>query len=148
MAYQKKPEAERIGHAHHAFADSGPVSRTRSRRNEITVLPVASERWLPNTQAWYASLAESPQSDSYEASDWATAVCAAEIYDLAVRMQHGGLFNQFTRLSERLGATITDRKHAHIEVQELEAADVDDNAATEAVARWHGILHSVPDPED
>ena len=72
----------------------------------------------------------------------------AEIYDLAVRMQHGGLFHQFTRLSERLGATITDRKHARIEVQELEAADVDDDAASEAVREWHRRLYAVPDPED
>ena len=137
---QKKPEAEHIGHAHHAFADSGPVTRGRSRRDQLTVLPVASERWLPNTQAWYTSLAESPQSNYYEASDWATAVCTAEILDLAVRSRNASIMTAFTKLSERLGATITDRKHAHIEVQEQEISDRDEEAADETIRQWHERL--------
>ena len=64
---QKKSPEDRIGHAHTSWADSGPVTRGRSRRNEIPAFPTASPRWLPNTVAWYASLAESPQSSYYEA---------------------------------------------------------------------------------
>ncbi|UQA92873.1 phage terminase small subunit [Streptomyces halobius] len=40
--------------------------------------PPAAEDWHPIAADWYASLAESGQSQFYEASDWATAYYVAE----------------------------------------------------------------------
>lgn len=147
MAFAKKPPEERIGHSHGSFADNGPVTRGRSKRDQLTVLPTASPRWLPTTVVWYESLALSGQSAFYEASDYATAICAAEALDLAIRSRNGGLMNQFTRLSERLAVTLIDRKRARLDLAEPEPTDKDDEAATEAVQEWHRKLHLVPDPD-
>jgi hypothetical protein len=145
MHQRKRPE-DRIGHPHGASVDEGPVTRGRSRRHEITVLPEASERWLPQSRSWFNSLKLSGQTEFWEASDWATAVCAAEVYDRFVRTRNASLLAQFTRLSERLGVTAIDRKRARVE---LETPDADEQAADASILRWHARLgiRPLPDPE-
>ncbi len=90
-------------------------------------------------------------ADFYEASDWATAVCAAEALDIAVRRRHAGILNHFTRLSERLAVTVIDRKRIRLDLSEPGHTDVDDDAAAAVVKEWHerlGVpMHPVPDPE-
>lgn len=150
MVRRKRPE-ERTGHPHGPLAESGPVSRAPSKRKDITSIPVANDRWLPQSRSWYNSLALSGQSAFYEASDWATAVCAAESYDLFLRTRNSSILAQFVRLSERLGATLVDRSRSRMELTDTGVADGDEEAADAAVIDWHSRLHRhglapVPDP--
>lgn len=86
----------------------------------------------------------SGQSDFYEASDWATAVAAAQAYDIFLRTYNASIFGSFVRLSERLGATITDRKRSRIELDDPEPADQDEDAADSAVQGWQARLKVIP----
>ena len=118
------------------------LARGSSRRAGIPV-PEADERWLPEAQSWFRSLRRSGQSDFFEASDWATAVAAAQAYDVALRNHSVGWMGHFVRLSERLGATITDRKRSRIELDDPEPQDLDEDAADEAVSGWQARLRVV-----
>ena len=114
------------------------VNRGQSRKPPV--IPTASERWCPQAQSWYRSLALSGQADFYEASDWATAICAAEAYDIFFKTHNASTLGSFVRLSERLGATITDRKRSRIDLEAPEPADEDEKAADKAVIDWHHRL--------
>jgi hypothetical protein len=118
------------------------VARGTSTREGIPI-PGPSPKWKPQARSWFNSLKLSGQSEFYEASDWATAVAAAQAYDVFLRTYNASIFAQFVRLSERLGCTITDRKRSRIELGEPEPTDEDEDAADAAVLDWHGRLHSV-----
>jgi hypothetical protein len=108
-----------------------------SRQNAYTgPIPTASPEWKPQARSWFNSLRLSGQSKYYEASDWATAVAAAQAYDIFLRTHSPGILSQFVRLSERLGATITDRRRSGIEMDEPEHTDADEEAADKAVTDW------------
>jgi hypothetical protein len=106
-------------------------------------IPEADTSWKPKARSWYNSLKLSGQSEFFEPSDWATAVAAADAYDVFLRTHNASILAQFTRLSERLGATIADRKRTRIELEEPAPEDEDETAADEAVKGWQGRLHSV-----
>lgn len=106
-------------------------------------IPTADPSWKSKARSWYNSLALSGQSEFFEPSDWATAVAAADAYDVFLRTHNASILAQFTRLSERLGATITDRKRSRIELEEPAPEDEDEAAADTAVQGWQGRLHSV-----
>jgi hypothetical protein len=125
-------------------AAAGPVSHGRTRRNGIPI-PEASERWLPISRSWYNSLKLSGQSAFYEASDWATAVAAAQAYDIFLRTYNASTLATFERLSARLGVTIVDRARARIELADPDPTDRDEEAADSAVIRWQGRLGVVED---
>ena len=149
MVRKKRPDEVKTGHPHSAFPDDAPITLGQSKRHLIPVLPVANEFWLDNTKLWFNSLVASSQSREYEASDWATAVCAAEVLDVATRTQNASILTHWTRLSERLQVTMIDRKKS---MADTEAADGDEVAADKAVKNWHQRLHRhglapVPDPE-
>jgi hypothetical protein len=108
-------------------------------------IPEASPAWLPISRSWYNSLRLSGQSQFYEASDWATAVAAAQAYDIFLRTYNASTLAVFERLSARLGATISDRKRARIELDEPDPQDADEDAADDAVIRWQGRLGVVVD---
>jgi hypothetical protein len=120
------------------------ASRGTSRRAGIPI-PQPSPKWHPAAQSWFRSLALSGQSEFYEASDWSTAVAAAQAYDMSLKWGNASFFGQFVRLSERLGATIIDRKRSRIELQDQDFPDTDEEAADEAVKGWQGRLHAVGD---
>jgi hypothetical protein len=164
MAYQKKRPEDRIGNPHYARGDPRndgpggqgmPVSTAPSRRQGIPI-PNADPKWKPEARSWFNSLKLSGQSAMFEASDWATAVAAAQAYDTFLRTWNASIFAQFSRLSERLGATFADRQRARIDLSEPEPADADDDAADAAVLGWHSRLgqhghhgmYVVPDPDD
>ena len=140
MTTTKKPE-QRGGQATSAVDDPRfiAVAKGTSRRKGI-VIPEANPGWLPVARSWYNSLKLSGQSDFYEASDWATAVAAAQSYDIFLRTYNAAILSSFVRLSERLGATISDRKRSRIELDDPSATDADEEAADEAVIKWHGRL--------
>jgi hypothetical protein len=144
MAYQRKDPKDRIGHPHAAAGadQSGPVSRARSRRAGIPI-PTEDPQWRPEVQSWFRSLKLSGQSEMYEASDWATAVAAAQAYHIFLTTHNASIFGQFVRLSERLGVTIGDRQRARIELTDVEASDADEEAADEAIASWQQRLRVV-----
>jgi hypothetical protein len=98
---------------------------------------------MPEAQSWFRSLARSGQSDFYEASDWATAVAAAQAYDIFLRTYNASVFGSFVRLSERLGVTVIDRKRSRIELDDPEPQDEDEDAADEAVQGWQARLRIV-----
>lgn len=122
------------------------ISRGRSRRKDIPI-PRPSPHWMPQARSWFNSLKLSGQSELFEASDWATAVAAAQAYDIFLRSHNGSIFANFVKLSERLGCTITDRKRARIELTDADASDADETEADAAVLGWHGRLQVVPDDE-
>jgi hypothetical protein len=140
VAARKKPE-QRTGGGTGTLDDPRFVSVTQgtSRRKGIPI-PAANPNWHPQAQSWFNSLALSGQSDFYEASDWATAVVAAQIYDMYMRTYHANLLPSFLRITERLGVTVVDRKRNRIELEDADVADVDEDAADEAVIKWHGRL--------
>jgi hypothetical protein len=118
------------------------LARGSSRRAGIPI-PEADPDWKPEAQSWFRSLARSGQSDFYEASDWATAVAAAQAYDIFLKTYNASIFGSFVRLSERLGVTITDRKRSRIELDDPEPQDQDEDAADEAVQGWQARLRVV-----
>jgi hypothetical protein len=147
MVAKKKPE-DRTGAAS-GFANDPrfvAIAKGTSRRAGIPI-PQASESWHPSAQSWFRSLSLSGQSDFYEASDWATAVFCAQLYDAFLRTRKSTMLPAFLRLSERLGVTIVDRKRNRIELDEPEVSDVDEDAADDAVIAWHGRLGIVRDTE-
>jgi hypothetical protein len=107
-------------------------------------IPTADKGWHPKARSWYNSLKLSGQSVFWEPSDWATAVAAADAYNVFLRTHNASILAQFVRLSERLGATLTDRKRGRIELEEPVQEDEDEKAADEAVQGWQGRLYSVP----
>src|SRR6516164_11793264 len=125
---QKKPIQDHIGHSHGTAASKhwdpnfGTIHRAPSRKEGIRI-PEADPRWKPEAQSWFRSLKLSGQSEWYEASDWATAVAAAQAYDIFLRTHNASILGSFVRLSERLGATITDRKRSRIELADPEPED-------------------------
>lgn len=106
-------------------------------------IPEADKSWLPKARSWYNSLKLSGQSEFWEPSDWATAVAAADAYNVFLRTHNASILAQFVRLSERLGATLSDRKKSRIELEEPVQEDEDESAADAAVQGWQGRLHSV-----
>jgi hypothetical protein len=120
--------------------DSGPVTRGRSRRKDIPAIPEANPGWLPQARSFYNSLKLSGQSEFYEASDWATAICAAQAYDIFLRTYNASILASFVRISERLGATHSDRTRAGIVLDSPAPHDADEDAADEAVVNWQERL--------
>jgi hypothetical protein len=137
---KKRPE-ERTGAAAGAINDPRFIvlSQGKSRRHGIPI-PEASPQWHPQARSWYNALALSGQSDFYEASDWATAVLAAQLYDMFMRTHSVSVMAHFIKLSAQLGVTIVDRKRNRIELDDPDVSDVDEEAADEAVIKWRGRL--------
>ena len=116
------------------------VSKAASKRHGIAI-PEADPAWRPAARSWYNSLKLSGQSELFEASDWATAVAAAQAYDAFLHTKQASILAQFVRLSERLGATVIDRKRSRIELVDTQAKDHDEEAADGAVLEWHRRLN-------
>lgn len=147
MATPRKQPGNRIGGGATSAVDDPryiSVAKGQSRRQGIPI-PEANPNWLPQARSWYNSLKLSGQSDFYEASDWATAIAAAQAYDVFLRTYNASILAVFERLSVRLGATITDRKRNRIELGDPEPADADEDAADAAVIEWQGRLGVVRD---
>lgn len=152
--HERKDPKDRIGHPHFARSDpryqdqaAGPVARGRTRRDGIPI-PQADSSWLPIAQSWFRSLALSGQSDLYEASDWATAVAASRALDIALRTFNASMFAQFSRLSERLAVTHSDRVRARIMLDEPDRSDADEDAANVVVYGWQQRLSARRNRED
>lgn len=118
------------------------VSQGTSAGGDLPI-PEADPTWKPKARSWYNSLKLSGQSEWFEPSDWATAVAAADAYDTFLRTHNASILAQFVRLSERLGATLTDRARSRIVLEEPITEDEDEDAADQAVQGWQGRLHSV-----
>jgi hypothetical protein len=119
------------------------IEVARGSRGGGFPIPTANPKWLPQSRSWYNSLALSGQAEFYEASDWATAICAAQAYDIFLRTQNAAILASFVRLSERLGCTVTDRKRSRIELADPDPQDADEDAADEAVQGWQARLRVV-----
>jgi hypothetical protein len=145
-----RPKGYRLGHISKAQREQLTNSPTSSRQSAsppirtarfipVTIIPKASSRWLPQVQAWFNSIEPSPQSALFQASDWATAVAAAEVYDVGLRNHNARCMANFVALSKRLGMTIGDRVQASIATQHAEA----DDATDDIVQSWHMRLRVV-----
>jgi hypothetical protein len=146
MAAPKKKPEERTGAAA-GFQDDPrflTIAKGHSKRDGIAI-PKANPNWKPTVRSWFNSLALSGQSDFFEASDWATAVAAAEAYNVFLRTYSASILAQFVKLSERLGCTVIDRKKSRIELADVEPDDEDEDAADSAILGWQGRLHAVED---
>jgi hypothetical protein len=137
---KKRPE-ERTGAAAGAINDPRFIvlSQGRSLRHGIPI-PEVNPQWHPQARSWYNALKLSGQSSFYEASDWATAVLCAQLYDMFMRTRSPQFMAHFVKLSAQLGVTIVDRKRNRIELDDPDVSDVDEEAADEAVIKWHGRL--------
>ena len=141
----KKPE-ERLGHGSVEYHDPRYIPHTKALRNNKGIpIPEASERWHVTVQSWFNALKISGHSVFFEASDWATAVAAAEMYDRFLRTDNASILGQFVKLTERLGCTELDRKRGRIELQDSEVKDTDKDRAAEAVISWKSHLGIVRD---
>jgi hypothetical protein len=140
MTTRKQPQ-QRGGGATSAVDDPRyiAVSQGRAKRKGIPI-PQANENWNPSVRSWFNSLRLSGQSEFYEASDWATAVAAAEAYNIFLRTYNASVFGSFVRLSERLGVTVVDRKRSRIELADDDVSDADEDAADNTVIEWQGRL--------
>jgi hypothetical protein len=115
------------------------VARIKGQKYEGPI-PTAASHWLPQTRSWFNSLKISAQAELFEPSDWATAVTAAEFYDIFLRSHNASIGASYVRLSERLGATVSDRRRAKIEVEPPEPEDADEDAADNVVRGWQARL--------
>jgi hypothetical protein len=114
-------------------------------------VPESSPRWLPQARSWFNSLALSGQSEFYEASDWATAVIAAQLLDTFLRTRSIPVFKEWRLLTARLGITIADRHAARILLDEPEPEtprDEDEEAADATILGWHRKLKMVGDDDE
>lgn len=139
----KKEPRHKTGHPHFSREDpryysSGPANVGTHR--EVPVIPTANPNWLPQARSWYNSLPLSGQSAFYEASDWATAVSAAQMLDTGLRTTNGAILANFVRLSERLGVTHLDRVRARIVLDDPESEDQDEDAADNIIRGWQARL--------
>jgi hypothetical protein len=146
MAAPKKKPEDRTGAAR-GFEDDPrflTIAKGHSMRDGIPI-PQANPKWRPSARSWFNSLSMSGQSEFFEASDWATAVAAAEAYNVFLITYSASIFAQFVKLSERLAVTVVDRKKSRIELANVEPDDEDEDAADEAITGWQGRLHAVDD---
>lgn len=134
----KVPE-ERIGHGQ-VEEDPRYLTKTTAQRMAVPVIPEPSSRWNPIVRSWYNSLKLSGQTQLWQASDWTTAVLAANSYDIFLRTHNGQILQVFNRLSERLGVTEIDRKRARIELTAAKELDRDEQHADNAAISWKGRL--------
>lgn len=144
MPAPKKKPSQRTG-AGTGHADDPrfiKVSQGTSAGSDMPI-PEADPSWKPKARSWYNSLKLSGHSVWFEPSDWMTAVAAADAYNTFLITHNASILAQFTRLSERLGATLSDRKRSRIELEEPVQEDEDEDAADQAVQGWQGRLHSV-----
>ena len=145
MPAPKKKPANRTGAGTGHANDPRFISVTSGAASDRDFpIPTADEGWHPKARSWYNSLKISGQTEFWEPSDWATAVAAADAYNVFLRTHNASILAQFVRLSERLGATLSDRKKSRIELAEPAQEDEDEDAADAAVQGWQGRLHSVP----
>jgi hypothetical protein len=135
-----------MGHGSVDHQDPRYLTTSKARRNNHDIpIPVASPRWHATAQSWFNALKISGHTVFFEASDWATAVAAAEMYDRFLRTDNASILAQFVRMSERLGCTEIDRKRARIELTDAEVKDVDRERAASTVISWRHHLGVVRD---
>jgi hypothetical protein len=103
-------------------------------------IPTPASHWMPQSRSWFNSLKLSEQSVYFQASDWATAVTAAEFYDIFLRSHNASIGASFVRLSERLGATHIDRNRGKVIIEPPEVEDADEEAADNVVRGWQARL--------
>jgi hypothetical protein len=87
----------------------------------------------------------------YEASDWATAVIAAQLLDTYLRTRSLPVFKEWRLITARLGITIADRHAARILLDEPEPEtprDEDEDAADASILSWHRKLKLVEDEDE
>lgn len=145
MAAPRKKPANRTGAGSGHGDDPRFIKVTSGSASDRDFpIPDADKSWMPKARSWFNSLKRSGQTEFWEPSDWATAVAAADAYNVFLRTHNASILAQFVRLSERLGATLADRKRSRIELVEPVQEDEDEAAADAAVQGWQGRLHSVP----
>lgn len=144
---QTKFPEDRIGHSQKSETQEDPryLPRSTAQRLPVPAIPEPSNRWHPIVRSWYNSLKVSGQTQLWQASDWTTAVLAADSYDRFIRTGNGQVLMVFNRLSERLGATEIDRKRARIELTAAKEVDRDEQTADSAAISWKGRLGVVND---
>lgn len=132
-----------LGHRNDALETGQLPGFTRGQsRSKGIPIPDADPNWRPEAQSWFRSLKLSGQSANYQASDWSTAVAAAQAYDIFLRTYNASILSQFVRLSERLGVTIVDRARARIQLDEPgDRQDIDENAADATIINWQARLN-------
>lgn len=140
-----KPENERLGHGSVEHEDPRYLTMSKARFIPVPTIPEPSERWHPIARSWFNSLKVSGQTGLWQASDWTTAVCAAQAYDRFLRTDNASILASFVRLSERLGCTVLDRKRGRVELTSTDEVDKDEERAVQAVISWKGRLGIVQD---
>ena len=82
----------------------------------------------PLARTWYRSLAKSGQAEFYTASDWATALVAAEALNDYFATRKAALLMQFARMATGLLATEGDRRSARVELERDKPDEEQDRA--------------------
>jgi len=89
--------------------DKVPPSKPRA-------IPGPSPTWHRHARAWYVALKHSVSAKYFEPSDWAFAVCLADIYTEGLLKSNAAMIGQFLAGSARLLTTEADRRRNRVEI--------------------------------
>ena len=109
----------------------GPIPKKPSQRRRKSAEPPATKGSIQTTvkqpriradihplaRTWYKSLAKSGQAEFYTASDWATALVAAEALNDYFAVRKAALLAEFNHMASALLVAEGDRRRARIELE-------------------------------
>ena len=109
-----KPEGQRRNH-HRPTHDYRDVERDGEIRG-----PELSGNWDQSVRDWYEVWRRAPQAALFEETDWMRLQTLAHIVQAYHRRPSAAALSEIRMNEERLGATITDRMRARINIVEDE----------------------------
>jgi hypothetical protein len=139
------PKDPDLRHGHDMGAQDSRSGMEKLPAGDRRKPPDANPKWHPYAIGWFNSLKISGQSASYEASDWATALIAAQLMDeiLIGGFPSPGLLAEWNDMASRLCTTLGDRRRARIQLIRGGETDPDDSAADAEVKKFQRKLKTV-----
>jgi hypothetical protein len=146
MAKGPIPKDPAMRHGHDMGAQDSRTGIEKLPASTCRKVPDANPHWHPYAVGWYNSLKLSGQSASYEPSDWATALVAAQLMDELLQggFASPGLLAEWNDMASRLCTTLGDRRRARIQLIRAGETDPDDAAADAEVRKMQRKLKAVP----
>lgn len=108
-----KPERHRRGAPAHAVVELVPDGVVRGPELEDVTL---TSDWSAYTLHWYQTWRESPQAQLFEATDWQRLGMLAFIVERYQLRPAASALLEIRMSEERLGATVTDRLRARMQI--------------------------------
>jgi hypothetical protein len=132
-------------HGHDMGSQDSRAGIEKMPAGKVLPPPKTNTQWHPYAQGWFNALKISGQSAQYEASDWATALIAAQLLDemLVGGFPSPGLVAEWNDMASRLCTTLGDRRRARIQLIRGGMTDADEAAADAQVHDLSKRLKSV-----